>query len=149
MTEQLNRQRVMTLLDAFYAGDIDVVLAQCSDDIDHFASAPIELLPHLGHHRGKAELRESWEAVHSRYTEMRHEVKAIIAEGDRVVVDLRVYLDKRFSGRIIQFDIAVFYTLQDGYITRIREIMDTFDLVEQVFECDLATLLLDARQPHT
>lgn len=148
MTEQLNRQRVTTLLDAFYAGDIDRVLAQCSDDVEHFASAPIELLPHLGHHRGKAELRATWEAVHSRYAEMRHKVRDMIADGDRVVVDVRVYLGKP-SGRVIQFDVAVFYTLQDGLITRIREIMDTFDLVEQVFECDLAQMVLDNQPvPH-
>ena len=39
----------------------------------------------------------------------------------------------------MQFDIAVFFTLRDGRIREIREIMDTFDLVQQVLERDLLT----------
>jgi uncharacterized protein len=37
----------------------------------------------------------------------------------------------------VQFDIAAFYTLRDGRISEIREIMDTFDLVQQVLERDV------------
>ncbi|MFN5520789.1 MAG: nuclear transport factor 2 family protein, partial [Bradyrhizobium sp.] len=44
--------------------------------------------------------------------------------------------------RIVQYDLAAFYTLRDGRISRIREIMDTFDLVQQVLECDLGRLLI-------
>lgn len=36
---------------------------------------------------------------------------------------------------------AVFYTLRDGRITHMREILDSFDLVQQVLECDLVALL--------
>jgi hypothetical protein len=39
----------------------------------------------------------------------------------------------------VQFDIAVFFALRDGRITHMREIMDTFDLVQQVLERDLVT----------
>jgi len=42
----------------------------------------------------------------------------------------------------VQYDLAAFYTLRDGRVTRIREIMDTYDLVQQVLECDLSRLLI-------
>jgi len=42
---------------------------------------------------------------------------------------------------MVQFDMAAFYTLRDGRIARIREILDTFDLVEQVLERDVASVL--------
>jgi uncharacterized protein len=141
MIEQLNRQRVLKLLEMFYAGDIEGVLAQCSDDIDHFVSAPIDILPHLGARRGKAEVRQMWETVHSRYCDMRHEVRALIAEAEQVAADLRVCFRKRSNGRVLQFDLAMFFTLREGRLVRVREIVDSFDLIQQVLERDLSGLV--------
>ena len=57
-------------------------------------------------------------------------------------MELRVFFTKRSNGRIVQFDIAAFFTLRDGRISRLREIIDTFDLVQQVLERDLSALLM-------
>ena len=141
MVEQLNRQRVLNMLDTFYAGDIEGALARCSDDIDYIASAPIDILPHMGHRRGKAEVRQMWQTVHARYSHMRHEMASIVAEGDKVAVHIRAFFTKRSNGRIVQFDLAVFYTFRDGLIAQIREIIDTFDVVQQVLERDVAAVL--------
>ena len=138
MVEQLNRQRVLNLLESFYSGDIEGALARCRDDVDYMASAPIDILPHMGHRRGKAEVRQMWQTVHARYSSLRHEVAAIVAEGDRVAVHIRAFFTKRSNGRIVQFDLAVFYIFRDGLIAQIREIMDTFDVVQQVLERDVA-----------
>jgi len=139
MAESLNRQRVLNFLDVFYAGDIEGALSRCSDDIELFAPAPIDVLPHLGRRRGKDEVGKLWETVHARYSDLRHDVRDMIVEGDRVAMDIRAFFKKRSNGRTVQFDIAVFLTLRDGRITRIREILDTFDLVQQVLERDLLT----------
>jgi len=138
MVEQLNRQRVLNMLETFYSGDIEGALARCSDDVDYIAAAPIDILPHMGHRHGKAEVRQMWQTVHARYSSMRHEVAAIVAEGDKVAVHIRAFFTKRSNGRIVQFDIAVFFTFRDGQIAHIREIMDTFDLIQQVLERDFA-----------
>lgn len=142
MIEHINKQRVRKLLEAHAAGDFDAVLAHCSEDIEHFASAPIDIFPHLGRRVGKAEVRQMWEMTRSRYADVRHEIKTMICEGDQVAADLRIFLRKRDNDRIVQYDLAAFYTLRDGRISRIREIMDTFDLVQQVLECDLCRLLI-------
>jgi ketosteroid isomerase-like protein len=149
MVEQLNRQRVLNLLDTFYAGDIEGALARCTDDIDYLASAPIDILPHLGHHRGKAEVREMWRTVRSRFSSMRYELPVIVAEGDKVATHLRAFFRKRSNDRVIQFDIAVFFTLRDGRIAQIREVMDSFDLVQQILERDLAAMLAESRPEKT
>jgi len=145
MVEQLNRQRVLNMLETFYSGDIEGALARCSDDVDYIASAPIDILPHMGHRRGKAEVREMWQIVHARYSSMRHEMASILAEGDKVAVHIRAFFTKRGNGRIVQFDLAVFYTFRDGLIAQIREILDTFDLVQQVLERDVAADLAGHR----
>lgn len=138
MTEDINRQLVLNFLDVVYSGDIEGALARCSDDIEFLANAPIDILPHMGQRRGKAELRQMWTTIRSRYSSMRCEVPILIAEGDKVATHLRVFFRKSSNERVVQFDIAAFYTLRDGKITRIREIIDTFDLVQQVLERDVA-----------
>ena len=145
MIENLQRQRVLNFLEAFYSGDIEGALSRCSDDIDFVANAPVDILPHLGHRRGKAEVREMWKTIHARYSSMRYEEPIIVAEGDKVAVHIRVFFRKRSNDRIVQFDIAVFYTLRDGRIAQIREIMDSFDLVQQVLERDVAAVLTESK----
>jgi uncharacterized protein len=145
MVAQLNRQRVLNMLDAFYSGDIEGALSRCSDDVEFFANAPIDILPHMGSHHGKAELRQMWKTIHSRYSGMRYEVPTMVAEGDKVAANIRVFFRKRRNDRIVQFDLAVFYTLRDGRIAQIREIMDTFDLVQQVLERDVVAVLAETR----
>ena len=141
MIKDLNKRRVIELFDAFYAGDIEGALAHCSDDVDFFSNAPVDILPHLGHHRGKDDVRHMWTTVHERYSSMRNEMPFVVAEGDRVAVHLRAFFVKRLNDRTVQFDVAVFLTLRDGKIVRIREIIDTFDLIQQVVERDFISLI--------
>jgi uncharacterized protein len=142
--EDLHRQRVLNLLESFYAGDIEAAVSHCSDDVDFFSNAPVDILPHLGHRRGKDEIRQMWTSVHSRYSSMRYQVPLVVTEGDKVAVHIRAFLAKRKNERIMQFDIATFYTFGGGRIVRIREIMDTFDLIQQVLERDLVALLTES-----
>ena len=143
MVENLSRQRVLNFLEMFYSGDIEGALARCSDDVVLIAPAPVDVLPHMGRRHGKDEVRKTWQTVHARYharyASMRHEIREIVAEADKVAVNIRAFFRKRSNGRTVQFDIAVFFTLRDGRIREIREIMDTFDLVQQVLERDLLT----------
>ena len=142
MTGDLNRQRVLNFLDVFYSGDIEGALARCTDDVEFIANAPVDLLPHMGHRHGKAAMREMWTTIHARYSEMRCEVPIIVAEGDKVAANIRVFFRKRSNARMVQFDIAAFYHASaTGRIAQIREIIDTFDLVEQVLERDVSAVL--------
>ena len=146
MTEKLHRQRVLNFLEVFYAGDVEGALARCTANIDFFSNASVDILPHMGHRHGQAEMREMWQTVHARYSNMRHEVPIIVAEGDKVAANIRVFFRKRKNNRMVQFDIAAFYTVRDGRIAQIREVIDTFDLVEQVLERDVSAVLTGKRE---
>ena len=149
MVEQLNRQRVLNFLDVFYSRNIEGALACCCDDVDFVANAPIDIMPHMGHRRGKAAMREMWSTIYTRYSSMRYEMANIVAEGDTVAVNLRAFFRKQDNDRTIQFDIAVFYTFRGGRIAEIREIIDTFDLVQQVLERDVAAYLAETKPGKT
>jgi uncharacterized protein len=146
MTEGRHRQFVLDFLDTLYSGDVEATLARCTDDIEFIANAPIDLLPHLGHRRGKDEVREMWNAVRDRYSELRCEVPMLVAEGDKVAAYIRVFLRKSINQRMMQFDIAGFYTLRDGKVCQIREVIDTYDLVQQLVERDVTAILTGRRQ---
>ena len=145
MPADLHRQRVLNFLEVFYSGDTEGALARCTDDVDFLANAPVDILPHMGHRHGKAEVREMWQTIHGRYSQMRYEVPILVAEGDRVAANIRAFFRKRTNSRIVQFDIAVFYTLRESRIAEIREIIDTFDLVQQLLERDVAADLTDKK----
>ncbi len=144
MTVQANRQRITDFFKVFYAMDLDGLMAFYSDDIDYVSFVPVDIIPHLGHRRGKAQLRETFRIIHSRYSRMRYEVQAMIAEEDRVATIVRVFFQKALRDRIVQMDIANFYTLRDGLIMQQREFLDSYDLVQQVLEVDIASLF----RPH-
>jgi uncharacterized protein len=141
VTAELNRQRVLNMFETFYAGDVEGALARCTDDVEFFSNAPVDILPHLGGHRGTDALRRMWETVHQRYKDTRHEIQSMVAEDDKVAALIRLFFRKRSNDRIVQFDLAVFFTFRGGRIAQIREVIDTFDLVEQVLERDLSASL--------
>src|ERR1044072_1081413 len=141
MAGDLSRQRVLNFLEAFYSGDIEGALARCDDDVDFLTHAPIDILPHLGHRHGKAEVGAMWRTIHARYSEMRHEVPFLVAEEDRFAPSIGVFFRKRANGRIVQFDLAAFYTLAGGRIVKIHEIIDSFELVQQILERAIAAEL--------
>jgi uncharacterized protein len=143
--ETLNRQRVLHLLDRFAGNDVEGALSCCTDDVDFLTHAPIDVLPHMGPRRGKAELRELWRTVQARYSETRYEVPQIVAEGDTVAAYLHVFFRKRGNERIVQVDMAVFYTFRDGLVAQIREIIDSYDLVQQVLEREIGPLIKGER----
>src|SRR6476661_4311399 len=145
MVEDLNRQRVLNFLEAFYSGNIEGALAYCSDDIDFIAHAPVDLLPHMGHRRGRAEVGEMWRIIHARYSNMRYYVPIIVAERDKVALTIRAFLRKRSNDRVVQIDIAVFFTIRDGRIAQIRQFLDFFDLVQQMLERDVMAELAEGK----
>lgn len=138
-----NRACLEKFLSAFYSGDVETALGCLDDDIDFLAHAPVDILPHLGHRRGKPAVREMWQTLHDRYSHMRYDLPFIAEEGDNAAVIIRVYFRKSDKDRIVQMDIADFYRFKSGRIDRIRQFMDSFDVAQQVLERDLGTFLKD------
>lgn len=146
MTDNPTRKTILAFLEAFYAGDIDRALDLCTDDVDFLSYAPVDLLPHLGHRRGRQQLAETWKTLHGRYSHMRYEVPYLVAEDDQAACIIRIFLHKSARDRVVQTDIADFYKLRDGRIAQIRQFMDSFNVVEQVLERDVISLLQPPKQ---
>lgn len=141
MAMTVNRACVEKFLSAFYSGDVETALSCLDDEIDFLAHAPVDILPHLGHRRGKPAVREMWSTLHNRYSHMRYDLPFIAEEADSAAVIIRVYFRKSHKDRVIQMDIADFYRFRAGRIVQIRQFMDSFDVAQQVLERDLGAFL--------
>ena len=137
MVEDLNRQRVLNFLDAYYSGDADAAAACCDEDFDSITYAPIELFPHLGHKQGREWVAEMIRTQKKRYSSRKYEIKFMAVDGDKASTMLRVQMEKRNDRRVMQFDVAELYTMRDGRIAEYRSFFDSFDLVQQLLGQDL------------
>jgi ketosteroid isomerase-like protein len=137
MDNRQGRQRVLDFLDAFYAGDVLRALDCVDDEIDMISYAPVELFPHLGHKHGKAWIPEAIQTQKKRYLSRKYEIRFMAVEGDKVATMQRLLMKKRRDRRVVQFDVAEFYTLRDGRIVEFRSFFDSFDLIEQLLGRDL------------
>ena len=137
MDERQTRQRVLDYLEAFYAGDVLRTLDCVDDEIDIVTYAPVELFPHLGHQHGKAWVLKAIQTQKQRYLSRKYEIKFMAVEGAKASVMSRLRMEKRGDRRVVQFDIAEFFTLRDGRIVEYRSFFDSFDLIQQLLGQDL------------
>jgi ketosteroid isomerase-like protein len=137
MSDDTNQRCVRSFIGAYYSGDAAAAAACCADDFDSVTYAPIELFPHLGHKRGKAWVGEAIAIQTARYAARKHDIVFMAAEGPRVATMTRAALTKRSDGRVVQMDVAEFFTLAGGRIVQHRSFFDSFDFVQQVLGRDL------------
>lgn len=137
MVEDLHRRRVLNFLDAFYSGDTGAAVACCDDEFDSITYAPVELFPHLGHKHGQRWVAEAIRTQQERYSSRKYEIKFLSVDGAKVASILHLSLRKRNDDRIVQIEVADFFTLRTGRILEHRSFFDSFDLVEQLLGRDL------------
>jgi len=137
MVKDLHRQRVLKFLDAYYSGDVDTAIACCDDDFDSITHAPIELFPHLGHKHGKAWVAEMIRIQQQRYSSRKYEIRFLVVDGDNVATIQQITLRKGNDNRVLQLNVAEFFTLRGGRILTHRSFFDSFDLVQQLLGQDL------------
>ncbi len=142
MADDINRQRVLNFLAAYYCGDADAAMKCCSDDVLFMVYLPVELFPHLGLQRGRKAIADVMAVLQARHSKRRHEVKFAVADecGAAVIVD--VTFTKRDDGRVVQLTTGNFFALERGLITEIRSFFDTVDWISQLTGRDLVGPLL-------
>lgn len=142
MADDINRQRVLNFLDAYYGGDTAAAVKCCAEDVLLMVYLPVELFPHLGPQRGRKAITELMAVLDARYSQRRHEVKSIVSDRQRAAAIVDVIYTKRGDGRVIHVPSGNFFELRRGLITEIRSFFDTIDWVSQLTGRDLVGPLL-------
>jgi limonene-1,2-epoxide hydrolase len=61
----------------------------------------------------------------------------IAVDGLKIATMQRLFIKKRNDQRLVQFDLAEFFTLRTGRIIQHRSFFDSFDLIQQLLGRDL------------
>lgn len=110
---------VRTVIAALNRGDIELALGYCADDIMLWAPGQeVEGQEILG----KDQLRLILEYSEARWPDMWTGVRSIVAEGERVAVEMTTVANER--GQQIAQPMAAFYTVRDGLIVEQRSYYD-------------------------
>jgi ketosteroid isomerase-like protein len=110
----------------------DDLEAMIDDDVDWAIYGPIDMFPFLGARRGKEAVLEVIRQIADNIRVHRFEREAIMLGVDSAASLLRYSLTMLDSSKPISLRIAHFAQFKAGRLARIRVLLDTFDLVEQV-----------------
>jgi ketosteroid isomerase-like protein len=109
--------------------DLEAVI---DDDVDWAIYGPIDMFPFLGARRGKEAVLEVIRQIADNIRVHRFERETIMLGVESAASLLRYSLTMLDSSKPISLRIAHFAQFKAGRLARIRVLLDTFDLVEQV-----------------
>jgi uncharacterized protein len=135
------KEVVLTTIALIHSSDAAKALDYYHDDVDFIGYAPVEFFPQMGVRRGKKAAMGTVTSIHERYARMRYEIEFIAVDGDDVAVILRLHMQKQANDRVVQLQVANFFKVRDGLIVQQRQFFDSFDVLQQILEVDLAEVL--------
>jgi uncharacterized protein len=147
MADDINQQRVLNFLAAYYGGDTDAALKCCAEDVLLMVYLPVELFPHLGPQHGRKAIADLMAVLDARFSKLRHDVKFIVADRQRAAAIVDITCTKRTDERVMHLPSGAFFVLERGLITEIRSFFDTIDWVSQLTGRDLVGPLLREAGP--
>ena len=123
--EQTSLQVVRDAYAAFERADIADLLEMLTDDVEWFEPGPPEVLPWAGPRRGAGQVGEFFRAMDEALEFEAFEPREFIAQDDTVVVLGFDRIRLKSSGRLVESDWAMVFTIRDGKIARLRDYFDT------------------------
>ena len=103
------------------------------EDVDWAIHGPIDMFPFLGARRGSAAVLEVIRQIAENFAVRRFERETVMLGVDSAASMLRYSLTAQDSNRPVSIRLAHFARFKAGRLLSIRALVDTFDLVEQVF----------------
>jgi hypothetical protein len=127
-----NVKIVQTAFEHFKNGNLDGILATLQDDVEWETPFPRGIVPFGGKRKGKAQVKEFFEALEQTSETLRFEPREYFGSGD-VVVALGYYEGKaRSTGRTASTEFAMTFRLRNGKVYAFREYADSY-VVAQAF----------------
>jgi ketosteroid isomerase-like protein len=124
MSEQENEQVVQAMYAAFKRGDIPGVLDRLAEDIEWRIAGPSEL-PYAGLHRGRDEVAKFFETFAQASEFEVFEPQEYFSRDDKVVVLGHERQRVKATGRVVETEWAMVFTLSGGKIARFHNFVDT------------------------
>lgn len=126
MSEEANVQVVRDAYAAYQRGDIQNILDSLTQNVE-WVSAPVA--PFAGTYRGPGEVANFFQKVAENFEFSRFEPREFVAQGDRVIALGHYTATMRSTGRVVESDWVMAFTVGDGKISRFQEYTDTAAVV--------------------
>ena len=124
MSIESNKKVATEFLNRFDAGDLAGALDAMTDDATWWIAGKPDQLPAAGLH-SKAQLAKLEQTMGRQLKNgLKMTVKGLIAEGDKVAVEVESYGELQ-NGRIYNQEYHMLMTIRDGKISAVREYLDT------------------------
>ena len=136
--EASNKALMLSVFAAFADGHLEPLFAAISPEVVWKATAPQEFFRFGGTYCGTAGMREYTALLSSRYHFTRFAPRIVTASGDQVWGLFEAEALHQPSGRYVQFDISLCWTVKGGKITEHQCFFDTAGVLMQQGELTVA-----------
>lgn len=137
----VTRDFVLEFLKMRQGGDPARFAACLDDDVDWLISGPVDVLPHCGQRRGKAEVMDMVHRISpSTFVARDFEIDQLLIHADYAATLGRFHATQASTGRQISFRCAHFMRFRNNKLVWYRGLIDSFDATEQMMgrELDIA-----------
>ena len=110
---------------------LDDLATMIDDDVDWAIYGPVDMFPFLGARRGKEAVLEVIRQITDNFRVHRFDRETVMLGVDSAASMLRYSLTMLDSNKPISLRVAHFAQFTAGRLSKIRVLLDTFDLVEQ------------------
>jgi ketosteroid isomerase-like protein len=114
---------VKQIYDAWLAHDLETVAGLLPDDFSHDLLIPTDIHPLGGLYKGRAAI-DRIRAVAAEFDFLKFDTSSLIAEVNRVAVEIPIYYRHRETGVFLQTTFVDFWTFEDGRPVKLVEYHD-------------------------
>ena len=119
------------LLRAINERQLEDIAELIDDDVEWAIYGPVDMFPFLGARRGKAAVLDVIRQIADHFRVHRFERETVLLGVDSAASMLRFSFTSLDSNKPVALRLAHFAQFKSGRLSRIRVLLDTFDLVEQ------------------
>lgn len=112
----------------------EAVASLFSEDVDWDIPGAVDRVPWIGRRRGRAGVADFVRDLRAHIEPIRFEIHAIIVDGDRGIASGTLESRARRTGKVMDSEFAIDFTVRGGLITRYRMFEDSFAVAEAASE---------------
>jgi ketosteroid isomerase-like protein len=132
MSEEVTNQALMlSVLEAVKDGNLEPLFEALSPDVTWIATAPKDFFRFGGTYHGLSGMKEYTALLFSRYHFVRLQPKVVTAKADQVWGIFEAEVLHQPSGRYVQSDLSIRWTVKDGKIVEHQGFFDTASVLMQ------------------
>ena len=125
MGKHKNTVLIQAIYGAFLRGDVPAILDKLADDIEWKVGSPIDGVPMFGTYKGKSSFQQFFQKVADNFDINVFDPNEYVSQYDKVIAFVHVELVAKKTGRPLNQDVVMAWTVQDGKVTKFREYEDT------------------------